>query len=91
MNKIRTLETYYIRPSRTIETILISNEDLNVVLFMYNYEGYSFRLFYSILDLCFFINDKKSSFSHFDTEEELDDFLVNINLPINSCFIKEVI
>ena len=81
MNTIRAIDTDYLRPSRTIDTILVSNADTEKVCFVYNYEGYSFRLFYSLLDLInFFQNDEVESDHHFETDEELDSFLLNFSL-----------
>ncbi|SFC79266.1 hypothetical protein SAMN04489722_103445 [Algibacter lectus] len=75
MNKFEALHTEYLRPSRTIETVLVTNECLSEIFFIYNYEGISFRVFKSHLDLInFFLNKSESSF-HFNTEDELDIFL----------------
>ncbi len=80
MNEIQPINTDYLRSSRTIETILVSNEDTSNVFFVYNYEGYSFRLFENHSDLVFFfINGTENQF-HFSSEIELDDFLRNRNI-----------
>lgn len=83
MNTFSTINTEYIRPSRTIETILVSKENLSKVFFLYNYEGTSFRLFQSHLRLIRFFQDKSESDFHFSTEEELDFFLSQTNLAPN--------
>ena len=81
MNTIRAIDTDYLRPSRTIDTIIVSNADVEKVFFVYNYEGYSFRLFYYHLDLInFFQNDEVECDRHFETDEELDSFLLNFTL-----------
>lgn len=83
MNAIQTLNTEYIRPSRTIETILVSKGKLNKVFYLYNYEGNSFRLFESHLGLIRFFQDNSESDFHFSTEQELDFFLSQTNLTPN--------
>ena len=80
MNQIQTINTEYLRSSRTIETIMVSDNKSSVVFFLYNYEGNSFRLFSSHVNLInFFLNKCESDF-HFCSEIELDDFLVKIKL-----------
>lgn len=75
MNTIHTINTEYLRPSRTIETILVSIGKLNKVFYLYNYEGNSFRLFESQLGLIHFFQDKSEADFHFNTDQELDFFL----------------
>lgn len=81
MNTIETINTDYIRSSRTIETVLVSNSNSKKVFFIYNFEGCSFRVFNSYLNLINFFkyNETESDF-HFDTEIELDSFLSEVNL-----------
>lgn len=79
MNTVRTINTDYLRSSRTVETLLVSNANSERVFFVYNYEGYSFRLFKSHLSLMKCFQDNESDF-HFETEKELDLFLSNIDL-----------
>ena len=75
MNQFKTLHTEYLRASRSIETVLMTNGNLTEIFFIYNYEGISFRVFKSHLDLInFFLNKSESNF-HFNTEDELDIFL----------------
>lgn len=80
MNAIQTLNTEYIRPSRTIETILVSKGKLNKVFYLYNYEGNSFRLFESHLGLIRFFQDNSESDFHFSTEDELDFYLSSVKI-----------
>lgn len=86
MNNIRTLNTDYILSSKTLETVLVSNENFERIFFLYNYEGYSFRLFDSLLNLLNFFQDNETeSDYYFETEEELDAFLVNFDLKNHDC------
>lgn len=75
MNLIKTVDCFYLRPSRTIEIILISNSFKQKVLYMYNYEGYFFRVFENILDLINCLADNFVPHHHFDNEEQLDNYL----------------
>tara|TARA_B110000090_G_scaffold78424_1_gene89334 strand:+ start:247 stop:495 length:249 start_codon:yes stop_codon:yes gene_type:complete len=80
MNEFKTILTEYIRPSRTLETVIVSNKGLQNVFFIYNYEGNSFRVFKNQLNLIHFFQDKNESDFHFCTETGLDAFLSKIEL-----------
>ena len=75
MNTIKVLATKYLRPSRTIETVLVSNSQKEKIYFIYNYEGYSFRVFETHLKLLNFFQDKIESDYYFESEKDLDNFL----------------
>lgn len=80
MNAFQTINTEYLRASRTLETVIVSKENKIKVLFIYNYEGNSYRVFENHLGLInFFYNNGESDF-HFNTEFELDTFLSNVNI-----------
>ena len=78
MNTFHAIHVEYLRPSRTIETVIVSNEELRQVFFIFNYEGNHFRVFESHLDLINFFQDKAECDFDFDTEEELDWFLAHV-------------
>ena len=80
MNEYKAIQVEYLRPSRTLETVLVTNEYLSEVFFIYNYEGVSFRVFKTQLDLINFFLNKDESFFHFDTEVKLDIFLTEVKL-----------
>ncbi len=80
MNEYKTIQTEYLRPSRTIETVLVSYKNLSEVFFVYNYEGISFRLFKTHLELITFFQNKSECNFHFNTENELDIFLNEVKL-----------
>lgn len=82
MNSFQTINTEYIRASRTIETILVSKAHVSKVFFLYNYEGNSFRLFKNHLGLIHFFQNKAESDFHFDNEADLDSFLSSVKLKI---------
>ncbi|MFT6826859.1 MAG: hypothetical protein ACI9Z3_001044 [Roseivirga sp.] len=77
MNVVKTINIDYIKPSRTIETVMVSNNQKCKILFVYNYEGTSFRVFLNHLEFINFFNDEyvKSDF-HFNSDDELDKFLI---------------
>ncbi len=77
MNTIANINTEYIRSSRTVETLIVSKGKLEKLLFVYNYEGYSFRLFLNLLDLISFFEKGIEPKHHFQTEDELDEFLIH--------------
>lgn len=76
MSTIRCIDVSYIRPSRTIETISVTKGVDSKILYVYNYEGYSFRLFDSVLSLIDFFQNGTETANHFECEEELDSFLL---------------
>lgn len=80
MNTIKAIHIDYLRPSRTIETILVANQQLSQVFFVYNYEGTSYRVFKHHLDLINFFQDKAECDFEFGTEEALDWFLENVKI-----------
>ncbi len=80
MNKINQLEVKYLRPSRTIEKYELSNHLKKSICFIYNYDGNHFRLFVSEMALNLFFNQNKEPQFAFDSEEELDEFLLG-NYP----------
>jgi len=77
---IRTIDTNYLRSSRTIETILVSDFNTERIFYVYNYEGYSFRVFETVLHLMDFFYRNIDTKFHFENEIELDDFFSNIDL-----------
>lgn len=44
MNSYTAIDVSYLRSDRTIETVLVTNAVTEKVFFVYNYEGYSFRV-----------------------------------------------
>ena len=80
MNKYTTLDISYLRPSRTIETILLENGDIKRIIYVYNYEGIHFSVFNFIIDILEFFNNEIESEIYFKTDEELDYYLQNLDL-----------
>lgn len=80
MNTFTTVDTDYIRSSRTIESVLVSNPKSDKMFYVYNYEGYSFRVFDSILNLIQFFQNQIESTLHFQNEKELDSFFSHVVL-----------
>ena len=79
-NKIKTIQTDYLKPSKTIETILISNSNKEKVVYLYNFEGNHFRLFFNVIDLMTFFDNKDVDNKEFVNENDLDNFLINIEI-----------
>jgi hypothetical protein len=80
MNNYSAIDVSYIRPSKTIETILLKNATRERVLYVYNYEGWHFRVFNNILDVINFFDDKFEPEISFENENDLDEYFENINL-----------
>ena len=80
MNTFQAIHTEYLRPSRTIETVLISKGRLSQPFFIYNYEGNSFKVFENHVDLINFFQDKAKCDFEFGTDEELDCFLAEVKI-----------
>ncbi len=75
MNTYRAIDVFYLRPSRTIETILVSKGNIEKIFFVYNYEGWFFRVFENVLDLMNFFDDLFEPEVYFEVETELDNYL----------------
>tara|TARA_B110001469_G_scaffold40121_1_gene39746 strand:+ start:2047 stop:2295 length:249 start_codon:yes stop_codon:yes gene_type:complete len=80
MNEFKTILTEYLSPSRTLETVVVSNKNSQNVFSIYNYKGNSFRVFKNQMNLMYFFQDKAESYFHFCTETELDSFLSKVEL-----------
>lgn len=75
MNTFTTIETSYITPSRTIETILLQNTNSNRVIYLYNYEGLHFRIFNTTIELVDFFTNQTEAGISFEDEQALDQYL----------------
>lgn len=82
MNNFQTIETEYLRASRTIETVIVSRNGSSKVFFIYNHEGNSFRVFQNLMSLANFFRDKAETDFHFNTELQLDYFLSEVKLSV---------
>jgi hypothetical protein len=80
MNKIIPISTEYIRPSRTIEILKLSDYGLSKQVYIYNHEGTHFRFFDALIDLIQFFESGNEPNNSFSTENELDNFLVKLEL-----------
>lgn len=80
MNTFSTIDTTYLKPNRTIDTILLSNSNNQRVLWVYNYEGKHFRVFHNVQDVAGFLSNNFEPIINFENEVELDEFLTNVNL-----------
>ena len=80
MSNFQAINIEYLRASRTIETVLVTKENSSKVFFIYNYEGNSFRVFQSQMNLIHFFLNKTESDFHFNSEIELDHFLSEVNI-----------
>jgi len=80
MNEIDQIAVDYIRPSRTIESYLltdIKNPDNQKVVYVYNYEGYHFRIFDDILELIKFMNNEDYiMLKDYSSNRGVDNFLL---------------
>jgi hypothetical protein len=81
MNNFQTIETEYLRASRTIEAIIVSNNDSSKLFFIYNHEGNSYRVFQNLMNLANFFQDKAEADFNFSSEMELDCFFSEVKLP----------
>lgn len=83
MNTLSTINTiYYTHASITIETILVSNNVDAKTFYVYNHEGYSFRVFETKGEVSNFFNYNVESKFHFDNDEELDNYLMNVKVGV---------
>ncbi len=80
MNKFININTEYLSSSRTIETVEVSGLKIKKIFYVYNYDGYSFRVFENVINLIRFFDINSNDFSHFNTDEELDNYFSKLIL-----------
>jgi hypothetical protein len=80
MNKIISISTEYLRPSRTIEILKLSDYGQSKQVYIYNHEGTHFRFFDSLIDLIQFFESGNEPQNSFSSENELDEFLENLQI-----------
>jgi hypothetical protein len=80
MNTYTAIDVSYLKPSRTLETILLENGNEKKVIYVYNYDGVHFRVFNYIIDILLFFDDEFEPEISFETEAELGVYLSNLNL-----------
>lgn len=80
MNEYREIAVSYLRPSRTLETILLKRGEELRVLYVYNFEGIHFRVFFNLVEILEFFEDKFEPEIAFESEEELDQYLASVDL-----------
>jgi len=80
MNNVSQIEVFYLRSSRTIETILLESSIKKRILYVYNYEGLHFSVFNNIMEVIIFFDDKFEPEISFEDEEKLDEYLQNFDL-----------
>lgn len=62
MNSVKQIDVSYLRSNRTVETILLtdlSNNSRQKIVYVYNYEGYHYRVFDSLIELTKFLNNNE--------------------------------
>jgi hypothetical protein len=80
MNNYSQIEISYLRPSRTVETILLENSSKKRIVYVYNYEGWHFRVFNNVIQVLDFFDDKFEPEISFEDEEELGKYFENLDL-----------
>lgn len=80
MNTYYAIDVDYIRPSRTIETILLDDGMKKAIVYVYNRDGLYFYFFKSILELIQYFDEKYECEIVFENEEELGEFLRELDL-----------
>ncbi len=80
MNVINQINIEYLTPSRTIETIELSNENKILVIYIHNFEGNCFRFFASKESLSSFFQSEKEAKYIFQTDLEIDKFLFSYKI-----------
>ena len=80
MNNFSQIEVFYLRSSRTTETILLESSNKKGIVYVYNYEGWQFSVFNNIIKVIDFFDDKFEHEISFEDEEELDKYLQNFDL-----------
>lgn len=80
MNNYSQIEMSYLRTSRTVETILLENSSKKRIVYVYNYEGWHFRVFNTVIQVLDFFDDKFEPKFSFEDEVELNKYLEHLDL-----------
>lgn len=80
MNTFQAIHDEYLRADKTIETILVKNENNEKIFFVYNDQGCHFRVFENVLDIVDFFDDKFEPKISFDDEDKLVEYLEKVDL-----------
>jgi hypothetical protein len=80
MNHFTAEDGAYLRPDKTIETVIVTNSHRTQVYYVYNYQGVSFRVFPYLTDLLNFFKEGTEPQYHFETDEALDAFFEGVSL-----------
>jgi len=80
MNTYKAIDVSYIRPSRTIETILLDDGIQKAIVYVYNRDGVYYYYFKSILELIQYFDNAFECEIVFEGEEELGEFLRKLDL-----------
>lgn len=80
MNSIINIREIYLRSSRTIEKVLVSNIKSKKIFYVYNYEGYSYRVFENLSSIKAFFDKNIETKVHFNNEEQIETFFLEVNI-----------
>jgi len=75
MNNIEQISCKYLASNKTVESYSISIQENEILFFVYNYKGISFRVFKSRNKLEGFWSGSTEEDLHFNSEEKLDQWL----------------
>ena len=80
-NLVRPIETYYLRPDKTVDIVVLSHNNEFKVVYIYNYKGIHYRVFSSLQNFLTFCEKGyvKGLFVEFTQESVLCSFLLNFN------------
>jgi len=80
MNTITQTDVHYLRPNRTMESLLIEDSETTKKVLVYNYEGVHFRVFENQKEASRFVNGDSNAktITEFIDENELDKYLQKI-------------
>jgi len=78
MNQVHQITCKYLSPNKTVETISIASQYTEIVVYLYNFKGQSFRVFNSKESLNGFWKGMNNEDFHFDSEMDLDHWLQNV-------------
>ena len=84
MNTIQTVQVDYINyASRTLETIILTNEEMSQkVVYLYNHDGQSFRIFENLLEVANYLhNQPYKVLKEYAQERFVDTFLAKYPYP----------
>lgn len=80
LNSFTIIDSWSIRPNRTVEVIQLSNGEATKVLYVFNYQGTDYYVFNTLQHLMNHFDNIEVPYYHCSTEIQLDGYLATVDI-----------